>query len=443
MGADRSIENPVDTPAPIQIGGPIGQIAGLLGNRLSNRTKQALAGIVVAQTVKNLADVAYKKAKAKLLYTVTVDGSDPLYEDVHAWLLDHLPQERQRALQVESRNYWYSGDREGRLALFYDGAREHVIRIDGHKVSVIIERKESPVVSVETTQRREGMMTREKIIFSTMTSTGRDVVLETFERLLKTRKVAERKPRLHIAASYGDWQRREELLDRPLDSVILDGTIAEDLLEDLQDFLNAEGKYRDLGVPWHRGYLFHGPPGTGKTSIARAIASTLGLDVYYVPLRDLPGDGPLTNLVSGISPRGVLLLEDIDAVAPKRDQESVMGGLMGGQVTLSGLLNSLDGVSTPHGLITIMTSNFKDVLDPALIRPGRVDKMVEIGYLTKGQFIRMIKRYLPSQASRLEGLEFDVLPNISPSLVVEQFKSNLNDPFAAFDAAMEVATCNQ
>jgi len=133
----------------------------------------------------------------------------------------------------------------------------------------------------------------------------------------------------------------------------------------------------DKGVPYRRGYLLYGPPGTGKTSFTQAIAGELKLNICYLNLSNgnMDDDG-LNRALNNAPSQSIILLEDIDGIFVAR--ESVNQGREGG-VSFSGLLNALDGVRSQEGRILFMTTNHREKLDPALMRPGRADFHAYLG----------------------------------------------------------------
>ncbi|KAG5296543.1 mitochondrial chaperone ATPase BCS1 [Histoplasma ohiense] len=147
-------------------------------------------------------------------------------------------------------------------------------------------------------------------------------------------------------------------------------------------FLNAQSVYVKTERPYRRGYLFDGPPGTGKTSLALALAGKFGLDIYTLSLTGQNmSDDELQWLCSHLPRRCILLIEDIDSAGINREETRALqqedGARQNNQVSLSGLLNAIDGVSSSDGRVLVMTTNCRDQLDAALIRPGRVDKEVK------------------------------------------------------------------
>ncbi len=176
------------------------------------------------------------------------------------------------------------------------------------------------------------------------------------------------------------WQPK-----RPLGSLILADSILEETLEDLRDFYRSSVWYADRGIPYRRGYLLHGPPGTGKTTLVLALAGELKLPVATLNLSNrLMSDESLRALVDGLPASALLLIEDIDcAFKDWRNTPAASG------VTLSGLLNALDGVSSRDGRVLFLTTNHPERLDPALLRPGRVDRKIELGYATPDQARRL------------------------------------------------------
>jgi len=139
--------------------------------------------------------------------------------------------------------------------------------------------------------------------------------------------------------------------------------------------------WRELCAPHRRGMLLHGPPGCGKTSVIVTLAGHLGLGISILSLAD-PNitDSSLQARVADVPRNTLLLLEDIDAAFISRET-GITGTAHGGlsQVTLTGLINALDGIVASEARLTFLTTNYPDRLDPALIRPGRVDVKQYIG----------------------------------------------------------------
>ena len=205
----------------------------------------------------------------------------------------------------------------------------------------------------------------------------------------------------------GGWERLFEKPLRPAASVILpEGESVESLIADVEHFFAERDWYENMGIPHRRGYLFEGVAGTGKTSSILAIAAALGKDISVLRLSD-PNidDVTLTNLLHNMPNGSVLLLEDIDAAFTRRVRIEGDNGdvrevrakrtMDAEGLTFSGLLNALDGALAAENRVIFMTTNHVEQLDPALIRPGRVDKRITFGYATASQATRLYERFFP------------------------------------------------
>jgi chaperone BCS1 len=171
-------------------------------------------------------------------------------------------------------------------------------------------------------------------------------------------------------------------------------------------------------VPYHRGYLLHGPPGTGKTSLVSGVAAKFGMSIYALNLTEL-NDRTLKSAVNDVPHNSVILFEDIDCMktgnrrSGEHDQNRTAHGGRNGKedqsgqlgVTLSGLLNVLDGFHAPENVLFVMTSNHIDALDPALLRPGRIDYKLYLGKAADSQKRDLYRRFFP-QSTEVEAREF-------------------------------------
>lgn len=165
---------------------------------------------------------------------------------------------------------------------------------------------------------------------------------------------------------------------RSLDTVFVDRAIKQRLVERLRWFAGAESWHAARGIPWKVGIILHGPPGTGKTSLIHALASDLGYDIRYI--KSLHGLG--TAFLAGRQ-NDLFVIEDIDTLSGPLNREGEAGqGEARAASPLHEILNSMDGMQTPDGLKFIVTTNHIDRLDPAIVRPGRIDDVVEIGPLS-------------------------------------------------------------
>lgn len=218
-----------------------------------------------------------------------------------------------------------------------------------------------------------------------------DLFLEAHELAQKS---AEGKTIVYTART-ATWERfGEPRRKRPLESVILDEGVKERIVTDLKDFLRSEEWYSSRGIPYRRGYLLHGPPGSGKSSFIQALAGDLDYNIALMNLSERGlTDDRLNYLLTIIPKRTLVVLEDVDAAFSNRRTQSEADGYRGANVTFSGLLNALDGVASAEERVLFLTTNHVERLDSALVRPGRVDMTVRLGEATRYQASELWDRF--------------------------------------------------
>lgn len=196
------------------------------------------------------------------------------------------------------------------------------------------------------------------------------------------------------------------------DMLAMDHSKKVEIMEDLTAFREAKEYHSKVGKAWKRGYLLHGPPGTGKSTMIGAMANFLEYDVYDLDITSIKGNAELQKLFLDTTDRSIIVIEDIDAIevelttkrkgkepAEQNDDNHLVIELPDkdkGKVTLSGLLSFVDGLWSACGSerIFVFTTNHVDRLDPALIRRGRMDRHIEMSYCCFEAFKFLAKNYL-------------------------------------------------
>ncbi|KAL8118065.1 AAA-ATPase At3g50940-like [Apium graveolens] len=222
-------------------------------------------------------------------------------------------------------------------------------------------------------------------------------------------------------------------LDHPatFETLAMDVELKEMVMKDLERFVTRREKYRRVGKAWKRGYLLYGPPGTGKSSLIAAMANYLKFDIYDLELSDLKCNLELRKLLIATANRSILVVEDIDCNIKLQDRGSAMSSKDSSKVTLSGFLNFIDGLWSSCGdeRIIIFTTNHKERLDPALLRPGRMDVHIHMSYCTPCGFRILANNYLDAKDHKLFGEIEDLIrtTEVTPAEVAEQLLKS-DDP---------------
>lgn len=317
---------------------------------------------------------------------VSINSRRPVYRQLVAWLHAHPYAHRCRRLMVDQAVR--SDDNEVGRVLFTPAPGRHMLRHQG--VLLWFEREVADRAS-----GGRGAVPRETV---TITAFTRQV---SFLRSLMTEVEAfepdaDGRMKVYELDSFEDWSVTARIAKRPLSTVVVPDEIDKRLLADARRFLGGAEWYRTRGVPWRRGYLLHGPPGTGKTSLVRAIAGELGLDLAVIGLASGKlDDSGLTAALASAPPRTALVLEDVDAAFSGRQR-----GEGQGRLTFSGLLNAIDGVASQEGHLLFMTTNHPECLDPALVRPGRIDLSLEVGLAGPKEAERLFLLFFPGETER-------------------------------------------
>ncbi|KAI5648912.1 hypothetical protein M9H77_34917 [Catharanthus roseus] len=239
------------------------------------------------------------------------------------------------------------------------------------------------------------------------------------------------------------------------DTLAMEPQKKQQIIDDLMTFSKSKEYYSKIGKAWKRGYLLYGPPGTGKSSMIAAMANLLKYDVYDLELTAVKDNTELRKLLIEISPKSIVVIEDIDCSLdltgqrenkkkkekkeeeekPDKEMKKKMeeSSNMESKVTLSGLLNFIDGLWSACGgeRLIVFTTNYVEKLDPALIRRGRMDKHIELSYCGFEAFKVLAKNYLNIDSHHLFGTIGRLLEetNMTPADVAENLmpKSSEDD----------------
>lgn len=266
----------------------------------------------------------------------------------------------------------------------------------------------------------------------TMTLIGRShkIFDEIFNEILSE---DEDKNKFKIQKFYKDnWLCSSEQRKRKLKTIFLREGVKETIINHLDSFLSREQWYLDKGIPYQTGILLYGPPGTGKTSIIKSISGYFNKPLYILNSSMLCN---LDKALLELPEKSIICIEDIDtntivSTRKKRENEdmSIISDIdslfKGNPSNLSDILNSIDGVQSIHGRILILTTNHKDRIDPALLRPGRIDLQIEIGYVDNFILKQFFNTFyfgfqIPS--------DFKIKENVSSAMVQNLILQNLYD----------------
>jgi cell division protease FtsH len=209
---------------------------------------------------------------------------------------------------------------------------------------------------------------------------------------------------------------------------------AKDELLEIVDFLQKPNKYNNLGAVIPRGILFQGPPGTGKTLLARAIAGEAGVPFYSISGSDFVemfvgvGASRVRDLFREAKKNApcIIFIDEIDAVGGLRTMGTATSGQDERGQTLNALLVEMDGFASDETVIVLAATNRPDILDPALLRPGRFDRQISIlPPDVKGRF-----EILETHARRVklsEGVDLMEVAKGTPGFTGAELKNLVNE----------------
>lgn len=389
-------------------------------------------GLMLLGTALALARQGVVKSSGFVYRQLLVDLEIPSKDKLYLWFLEWMAQHKHRRLRhlaVETNYVQHDNGAVTTKFLLVPGPGKHMIKYKGAYMLVDRERSGKLIDMTLGTPFETVKLTtlyRDRYLFAEMLAEAKQLALKAREgkTVLYTLWGPEWRP-------FGQPRKK-----RMLGLVILDEGISAGIVRDVKDFLSLGDWYHQRGIPYRRGYLLYGPPGLGKTSFIQALAGELDYNICILNLSENNlTDDRLNHLMNHIPDRLILLLEDIDAAFNKREQTDEKAYTSG--VTFLGLLNALDGVASAEECITFMTTNHPEKLDPALLRPGRIDYKVMVNNALRWQVEKMFMRFYEGEEEKckefLQKYRELGLKEVSTAQLQGLFVYNKKNPQGAID----------
>jgi len=344
--------------------------------------------------LKNVPQAIWSRIKRLIIFTVTIEQTDELFDYTEKWLKDnHAKKYRNVLANINYRNFALENEDE------YKEVSPNESSVEQKKTKEIVQyRHNQDVVFIKENNifikidkgrdKLENARTFKDLYFdkyniSTFFFKKRiQLFLDEIVKYNQQFKKEDNNIHVHMFDGYSDWRKIRMLTPKKIDDIVLDNKIKANILSDAELFVKRKEWYIKRGIPYKRGYLFYGSPGNGKTSFSLALASYLRRDIYPITISEVKGDDSLRRLFNNVKSNGILLLEDIDSLFIQRKSKD--------HISFSTLLNCLDGIYYKEGLIVIMTTNYIDKLDEALIRDGRID--LRVSFTTPKE--QQVKEYI-------------------------------------------------
>lgn len=364
---------------------------------------------------------------------LTVYNDCEAFDWLNDWLAQHSYAGHTRRLRLSSR--WVMPERDHEDGTRWTLAPGLGLHLFWHKGRPIcIRRAVNDQPSFGSNQRQETIELR---------ALGRD---QHFVRDIVTEAqcLRSRHETVEVFLFRDGWSRVTRKTPRAIESIVLAAGQAERILADARWFFAARAWYRARSVPYRRGYLFEGPPGTGKSSLAFAMASEFDRPLYIMNLGSIGRDSDLFDAALNVPENAVLLIEDVDAsdVAKRRRKDGDKDGDKDEAVSstsMSALLNSIDGVLSADGRLLIMTTNHPEYLDPALVRPGRVDLRERIGPLQGADAARLFRKFYPDAQYRASMLGHHMVKPLTAAEIQGTCLAYRDDPDKAAELILQKA----
>ena len=259
------------------------------------------------------------------------------------------------------------------------GYGEFTYNMDDHtKIIITHEQKGEPVGTAAD------VMIYDKLVLSCETfEIWEKLLIEINTFLSKFDKSEINKLNIYVADKYGEWYKYSKIPSRLLSTIYLDENIKQQIKTDISKFIDNESEYATFGIPYKRTYMITGVPGSGKTSIIKALCNEFNKNLCILSVNKDFDNSTILSAFRNMRDNSFLLIEDIDCLFEKREHKDSP------LITFSSFLNVLDGVLYKHGLICFITTNHPELLDRAILRSGRMDLIFKIDYPSKTDIKRL------------------------------------------------------
>lgn len=344
-------------------------------NRISGGNEMIAGAIslwamgVATMLLKGLPSFIWGKIVSSMTTTLTLNNAGwenkVMANIFYKWMNDKISTRFTRSLSME---------RHGGLIFASIGFGNHIMFYKGRIVMINKSKLDSGGSDVE----------KESV---TLTIIGRshEFIHGIADEINKINQSDSSKNYIYIYMQSSGWHPSHSLPNRSMSNMAMHAPLREQIRSIVKNFSSDEFKQRctDCGIPYKLTIILEGPPGTGKTSIIRSLAHEFNRNLCLINLGNM-SDSDLQKAIMGSPSRSIIAIEDFDASeclskrsSNKTEKDEKGTACIG--VSLSGFLNTLDGVIPLDDTIIILTTNHLDSVDPAIYRKGRVDNVIHIG----------------------------------------------------------------